>query len=133
MGVLRCDARTVTGVVLVVDDEDDIRELLAEELVLEGYEVSTAAHGQEAVVAAHTRHYDVAITDLRMPVMDGYATLTELRRIDPSIRVIVATGFISRETRADCLARGAFDFISKPFDLDDVLTRVARALSRVPR
>ncbi len=116
-------------VVLVVDDEADIRDVLAFELGREGFEAATAASGLDALAAARGRHFDLAITDLKMPGMDGIATLEGLKAIDPSIRVLIATGYASEQTRARCMASGACGYIQKPFDLDEILAVVTKALA----
>lgn len=105
---------------LVVDDERDMREMLAFALEMDGFEIVTAASGREAVAISSKRKFAIVITDLKMPDMDGLATLDALKRIDQNVKVIVATGYASPETRSDCLRRGAFAYLCKPFDLDEL-------------
>ncbi len=115
--------------VLIIDDEEDIRDVLAFELGREGFDATTAADGLQALEAARGRHFDLAITDLKMPGMDGVATLLGLKAIDPAIRVLIATGYASAETRDRCMANGACGYLQKPFDLEEILTVVTKTLS----
>lgn len=114
--------------VLIIDDEADIRDVLAFELEHEGFDAVTAESGERALEVMRERRFDLAITDLKMPGMDGIATLEGLKSIDPKIRVLIATGYASQETRVACAARGAAGYIQKPFDLEEIVTAVHRAL-----
>lgn len=113
---------------LVIDDDPGVREVLKLALVLEGFDVVEAESGDVAVAAATTHAFDVAITDLKMPGMSGLETLAALRQIDPSLPVIIASGFLAEEVAAECLSLGALACIRKPFDLEDLLSLVQRAL-----
>jgi DNA-binding response OmpR family regulator len=106
--------------VLVIDDEPGIREMLRYELSQEGFDVEMAEDGLAAVEAVKRRKFDLAVTDLRMPGMDGVATMEALRSLDSDIEVIVATGYASVETAVACMKRGAYDYIQKPYDLSDL-------------
>ena len=112
------DARVLR--VLVADDEAVIRGLLVDFLAAEGYEVSGACDGLEAVAALETRPFDLVITDLMMPGLSGVEVLRAARRIDPNYPVIVITGYPSRRNAEELLALGASDFLAKPFNLDAV-------------
>lgn len=112
--------------VLVVDDEKDIRELLALELSLAGFEVEAVDSGEKAVEAVRHRPHRLVITDYRMPGMDGIETLRALLRIDPSLRIVVMTAYASAEVLEASRNAGVFACIRKPFDLDE-LQRVIRA------
>lgn len=114
--------------VLVIDDEADMREMLALSLSLEGFIVETADSGRAAVRWVELSKFDVAVTDLRMPEMDGIETIVALRAVDPDLPVIVATAYASSETAALCEARGAFGFIAKPYDMAEMLKLLRRAL-----
>ena len=116
--------------VLVIDDEPDMREMLAFDLLQEGYEVQTAESGMAALQAIRSRRFDVAVTDLKMPGMDGVQTLAALKNVDPDMEVIIATGYASLESAVACLQHGAFDYIQKPYDLDKIRTLLLRALDR---
>jgi CheY-like chemotaxis protein len=119
---------TATGSVLVIDDEPDMRQMLAYDLTQEGYEVATAESGMAAIQAIRNRRFDVAVTDLKMPVMDGVQTLAALKEIDPDMEVIIATGYASLDSAVACLKHGAFDYIQKPYDLEQIRTLLSRAL-----
>jgi DNA-binding NtrC family response regulator len=114
--------------VLVIDDEEDIRESLAEILSLEGYEVTTAESGATAIERAKLARFSLVITDLKMPGMDGIEVLVRLKQLHPGLPVIVATGYASDETASRCRREGAYDYIRKPFDLDDLLRLITQAL-----
>ncbi|MFQ5835030.1 MAG: response regulator [bacterium] len=116
--------------ILVVDDDLGIRELLRELLSEEGYPVKMAQNGKEALLKARKESFDLVLTDLRMPEMDGVQLLKELRKITPDIRVIVMTATDDLETAVKMKKFGACDYITKPFHLDKVLQKVRRALGR---
>ena len=116
--------------VLVVDDEPGIREMLSFELTQEGFEVETAESGMAAVAALRRRKFDLALTDLKMPGMDGTDTVEALRAVDPDIEVIVGTGYASVETAVACMKRGAYDYINKPYDLVELKMLLERALQK---
>jgi DNA-binding response OmpR family regulator len=116
--------------VLVIDDEPGIREMLAYELSMEGFDVETAESGMAAVEALKRRKFDLAVTDLKMPGMDGVATVEALRSLDPDIEVIVATGYASVETAVACMKRGAYDYIQKPYDLAELKLLLERATQK---
>jgi DNA-binding response OmpR family regulator/signal transduction histidine kinase len=118
------------GSVLIVDDEPGLREMLAYELSQEGFEVEAAENGSAAIERLKRRKFDLAITDLKMPGMDGVATLDAMREIDPDIEVIVATGYATVETAVASLKRGAYDYIQKPYDLNDLKALLERAMEK---
>lgn len=107
--------------VLIIDDEVDMRDSLAMWLDLVGYAVTAAASGEEALRLAREQPFDVALTDLRMPGLDGYATTEGLLAIQPRLRVVVCTGYASE---ADCKKlhqSGALGCFNKPVDPDTLL------------
>jgi len=113
---------------LVIDDEPDFLEVMQLVLESEGYDVTVAESGRRAVEQARVEHFDLAITDMRMPGMSGLETLAALREIDPHVPVIVATGYASDETRRRFREAGACDYLPKPVDLGELLARVDAAL-----
>jgi len=115
--------------ILVVDDELDIRETLDLLLSQAQYQVTTADSGPAAVAAARKSHFDLLITDLRMPGMSGAETITVVKQVAPAIRVIVATGFPSEDSAADCRRRGANAFLQKPFEIKELLRIVSGLLN----
>ncbi|OGQ89255.1 MAG: two-component system response regulator [Deltaproteobacteria bacterium RIFOXYA12_FULL_58_15] len=116
--------------VLVIDDEPGMRDMLAWELTQEGFDVATAESGMAAVEAMKKRKFDLAVTDLKMPGMDGVATIEALRALDPDIEVIVGTGYASVETAIACMKGGAYDYIQKPYDLNELRLLLERAMEK---
>lgn len=120
----------VRGSVLVVDDEEASRDSLVDVLTDEGYDATAAADGLAAVKLLETGDFDIVITDLRMPGMDGVEVLREVRRLCPQTLVILMTAYASVETAVEALRQGAHDYMIKPLVFDDVLAKVARLLER---
>ena len=119
-----------SGTVLVIDDEEIMREILETLLAREGYEVKLAAGGPEGIELARSGPVDAAIVDVMMPGMDGIAVLDELRKIDEQMAVLMITAFASVETAISAMKRGAFDYITKPFKNDEVLVVLGNAMER---
>jgi len=119
-----------TGSVLVIDDEEIMREILETLLTREGYDVRLAASGAEGLELAKSLPFDAAIVDVMMPGIDGITTLDELKKIDDDLPVLMITAFASVETAISAMKRGAFDYITKPFKNDEVLVVVRNALER---
>ncbi|MBN1203416.1 MAG: response regulator [Myxococcaceae bacterium] len=116
--------------VLVIDDERDMREMLAFSLSPSEFEVVTVDGGREAVEVLGTRRFDVAVTDLKMPGMSGVETVAALRELDPDMEIIVATGYASLETALACMKHGAYDYIRKPYDIDELRHLILRAVEK---
>lgn len=116
--------------ILVVDDEKNIREGLGEYLRLDGYEVIMAADGREGVESVDRGVVDLVITDLKMPGLSGSALLKHVASAYPSVPVIVLTGHGTVEDAVDAMRNGAYDFITKPVNLDHLSILVKRALER---
>ena len=114
--------------ILIVDDDDDLRKNLSEVLRGAGYETHEAASGRDAVDMASDADFDVILLDLIMPKMSGSDVLVELKRVSPRSRVIMITAFASIENAVDAIKRGAADYLSKPFKIDDLLVRIMRVL-----
>jgi two-component system, NtrC family, response regulator AtoC len=114
--------------VLVVDDDPTAYQLLREVLAQEGYQVETAESGREALEKAGTTFFDVVLADVRMPDLNGVEVLRGLKQLSPETVVIMMTAFGSIETAIESIQQGAYDYISKPFKLDDVKLTVRRAL-----
>lgn len=114
--------------VLVVDDEENVRITTAAILEQEGYEVSTASDGREALEMAARGHYDLVLTDLRMDDMDGSTLLHELQQRHPNVVTIVLTGYASIESSIDALRQGVYDYLVKPCMVEDLKRTVGRAL-----
>ena len=118
------------GLVLVVDDEADLLEIVTDRLQAEGYAVLTARDGVEALERARAARPGCIILDLKMPRLSGFDALVELRREAPDAHVIVLTGSPNRPLAEACRARGADDFLLKPFDPGELLRLTARAFRR---
>src|SRR3982074_934132 len=103
------------GTILVVDDEEIMREILETLLTREGYDVRMASSGAEGLELARTVPLDAAIVDIMMPGLDGIATLDELKRIDEDLAVLIITAYASVESAIAAMKTGAFDYIPKPF------------------
>jgi two-component system response regulator AtoC len=116
--------------VLLIDDDQGTTELLREVLQKEGYAVDEAKTGQEALGQARACPCDVVLADLRLPDLDGIEILRTLRALDPDLPVIVMTAFGSMETAVEAIRDGAYDYISKPFNLTEVRLTVRRACER---
>jgi DNA-binding NtrC family response regulator len=113
--------------VLVVDDERGARMALEVPLRLGGYQVATATNGREAIALGQERKFDVVLTDIFMPDILGLEVVREFRRTSPDTRIIAVTAQGSLEIAMQAVEAGAFDFIAKPFDIDEVLALVSRA------
>jgi response regulator RpfG family c-di-GMP phosphodiesterase len=116
--------------VLVVDDEPTIREMLADFLELEGYRVATAEDGVAALAALDGNRFDLVLTDMKMPRMGGITLVEQLRKHAPSTVAVIMTGFGTVETAIDAMKRGAYDYVLKPFKLEEVLQVVERAVEK---
>jgi len=118
------------GSILVIDDEDIMREILETLLSREGYTVRLASSGAEGLELAKSLPFDAAIVDVMMPGMNGMAVLDELKKIDDDLPVLMITAFASVENAIAAMKRGAFDYITKPFKNDEVLVVVRNAMER---
>ena len=116
------------GRILVVDDERSIRDVLAQVLGYEGYEVATASSGGEALASHRANPFDLIILDVKMQGIDGIDTLQQLRQQDPDARVVMISGHGTITTAVQSVKQGAFDFLEKPLDSDRLLVTVQRAL-----
>jgi DNA-binding response OmpR family regulator len=114
--------------ILIVDDDREIRANLSEIMRGAGYLTHEAASGSEAVERATDEDFDVVLLDLIMPKMGGSDVLSELRRVSPRSRVIMVTAFATVDNVVDAIKRGASDYVSKPFKINDLLMRVRRSL-----
>jgi len=113
--------------ILVADDEKASRMALEIPLRLSGYEVTTAAGGREAIALGRERRFDIALVDIYMPDLNGLEVLHALREIDPRLRVIVLTAQGSLEIALRAIEEGAFEFIAKPYAIEEMLALVERA------
>jgi two-component system response regulator PilR (NtrC family) len=116
--------------ILVVDDERSMRDLLAIMLKREGYDVTTADGGEAGLAALKGASFDLVITDLRMRGLDGLGLLRAAKELDPQAMVLVVTAFASPETAVEAMKLGAYDYITKPFKLEEIRLVIAKALER---
>lgn len=115
--------------ILIVDDEESVRDSLYNWFIEDGYEVDCAANAKEALAKIESEKFDIILADIKMPGMDGLEMHRRIKAFDSSAIVIVMTAFASVETAVQALKDGAFDYITKPFDPDD-LTHLIRNAAR---
>lgn len=118
------------GRVLVVDDEENIREVLSNYLESMNYDVQTAEDGQDALNKYRKGDFDLIISDLLMPNVDGLELLKRVRDMDKDVIFLMITGYPSIETAVDAIKKGAYDYITKPFHMEDVKLRIERAFEK---
>lgn len=116
--------------VLVVDDEEHTRLGYAEVLRIDGYDVDVAENGAEGLKKAERKEYQVIVTDLRMPEMDGMTFIEKLRNFDPEARVIVITAFGTFKTYKKTKEMGVVSFLNKPVRARDLKEAVAEILKK---
>jgi excisionase family DNA binding protein len=117
--------------VLVVDDEQTIRDLLSRTLMLADYEVDVAPNGQVALDRMRITNYDLLITDLRMPTVDGLSVIREARRLKSDIPVLIVTGYSTEASAIEAINLGVQGYLIKPFRVPRVLAAAAKALGEV--
>ncbi|HEV2112902.1 MAG TPA: sigma-54 dependent transcriptional regulator, partial [Terriglobales bacterium] len=117
------------GSLLIVDDELTVRDSLGKWFHEEGYEVATAESASEALTRMAEARWDLALVDIKMHGTDGIELQRRLRQIDPELLVIIMTGYASVETAVAALKNGAYDYVTKPLDPDEIAHLVKNALS----
>jgi DNA-binding NtrC family response regulator len=115
---------------MVVDDEEPIRALLCRRLQSLGYDCEVAADGEQALWKAFMHDFDLVLMDIRMPKMSGMDVLPQMVVDHPETSVLMLTAVADVGTAVEAMKLGACDYVTKPFDMDDVLVRVDRALER---
>jgi DNA-binding NtrC family response regulator len=116
--------------VLVVEDDERIRELFEDTLATLGYQVTTASTGVQAIELIQGRLFDTVLCDIRMPEMDGLEILREIKRHDPSVEVVMVTGYPTVNTAVEALKLGAYDYLAKPVRLEELQHLMARLTER---
>ena len=116
------------GRILLVDDELVVRDSLNRMFQDEGYETSAVAGGREALEGLNAGDFDLALLDIRMPGMDGMELQSRLHEVDPELLIVIMTGYASVDTAVQALKRGAYDYIVKPVDPDELLHLISKAL-----
>jgi two-component system response regulator HydG len=114
--------------ILVVDDESSHRQMIEAVLSAEGYEISQADDGQTAIVAVEDRFYDLVIMDIRMPKISGIEALKKIKAISPGIPIIIMTAYASVGNAVEALKSGAYDYLIKPLDIEELKILVVKAL-----
>src|SRR5215469_1271318 len=117
------------GRLLIVDDELSVRDSLAKWFHEEGYEVTTAENGNDALTCLAESRWDVALVDIKMHGIDGVELQRRIHEIDPQLIVIMMTGYASVETAVTALKNGAYDYVTKPLDPDEIAHLVRNALA----
>jgi DNA-binding NtrC family response regulator len=113
---------------IVADDEESMRYFLDRSLKRQGFEVETVASGDEAIERYEARHFDLAVVDLKMPGADGIEVLSHVREADPEALVILMTAYGTIRSAVEAMKKGAFDYITKPFEMDELTLLIERAL-----
>ncbi len=116
--------------ILVVDDEKGMRDFLSIMLKKEGYEVASAERGEDALKAVQAEIYDLVITDVKMPQIDGIEVLKTVKDVSPETVVIMITAFATTETAVEAMKLGAYDYITKPFKVDEMKLIIQKALEK---
>jgi two-component system, OmpR family, response regulator len=119
-----------TARILLVDDEVAFANNIAKLISKRGYEVMTVYNGESAVKAVEENEFDVIVLDLKMPGLDGMATLKQIKKRQPQVEVIILTGHGSMDSGIDGIQLGAFDFIMKPVRFDDLHESIRQAFQR---
>jgi len=114
--------------ILIVEDEKLLRWSLLEGFRREGYQVHGAENGKEALNKIGGEQYELILMDIKLPVINGIEVLQSLKRTNPQITVIMMTGYGDIETTVEAMRAGAYDYVTKPFNLDEIRTRIERAL-----
>ena len=123
------DTFTSRPKLLIVDDDSSLREFLEIFLAKEGYKVDSAETGQEALEKVKNSSYSLVITDVRMPGMDGVELLKRLKSLDANLPVILITAFASLDAAVDAMKEGAWDYLTKPFKIEELREVIENALS----
>src|SRR5438045_1832549 len=116
--------------ILIIDDEKAIRKTLSEILSYEGYKIDEAGDGEEGLKKFREKSYDVVLCDIKMPKLDGIEFLDKSRETNPDIPVIMISGHGTIETAVEAVKKGAYDYISKPPDLNRLLITIRNAMDK---
>ncbi|MFP4158775.1 MAG: response regulator [Desulfobacterales bacterium] len=115
--------------ILLVDDEEEFVNTLAERLEIRGFQPEVATSGQQAVEIMEKRNFDVMVLDVKMPGMDGLKVMERAKDLRPDLPVILLTGHGSTDDGVQGMHQGAFDFLMKPLDIDDLISKIREALA----
>jgi two-component system response regulator PilR (NtrC family) len=117
------------GRILVVDDEESLRDLLQDYFTMAGYEVVQASDGAEALKKFAPGKFDCIISDLAMPNIDGLELLKKIRLLDSEVVFLMITGYPEIGNAIEAMKEGAYDYVTKPFHMEDIQLKVERALN----
>ncbi len=117
--------------ILVVDDERGPRELLKEALLDQGYQVTIAKSGEEACQIFDNKHFELVLSDLKMPGLSGIKLLKKIKIQSPETLVILITGYASLQSAIHAIREGAYDYLTKPFQLDELYIVIKNAVDRI--
>ena len=118
------------GTILIVDDEESIRGLLSTKLKADGYDCEVAADGNEALWKAFMRDFDIVLLDVKMPGLSGMEVLSRIVIDHPDTSVVMVTAVLDTKMAVEAMRQGAYDYVTKPFNLDDLGARIKRALEK---
>jgi DNA-binding NtrC family response regulator len=116
--------------ILLVDDEEEFVQVLSERLTIRDYNVTTSLNGEDALLKVKDRDFDVVILDVAMPGMNGITALREIKSIKPLTEVIMLTGRATVDTAIDGMKLGAYDYIMKPCDTEQLVSNINKAHAR---
>ncbi|MEE8372403.1 MAG: response regulator [Dehalococcoidia bacterium] len=118
------------GKILVVDDEESIRTLISRRLMADGHDCTLACNGEEALKTVSTQDFDLVLSDIKMPGLSGLEVLSQIVVEHPDIGVVMISAVADTQTAVEAMKLGAYDYVTKPFELDALSTRVEKALER---
>jgi len=121
---------TGKGRILVIDDDEGIRKVVAEALRSEGYSVDTASNGKQAVEKSRTNFYNLALIDIRLPDMEGTKLLTSMKQTTPEMIKIILTGYPALQNAIDAVNKGAHGYLVKPINMDELLRTVEEHMKK---
>lgn len=116
--------------ILVVDDDDNVRRLIEEILLIDGYSCVQSASGTEALEILHNRDFDLLITDIMMPGLSGMKLLSTVRKLKPDMAILMLTSVDKKETAISAIEQGAYGYMIKPFQVNELLINIFGALHR---
>lgn len=119
----------MTTRLLYVDDEADLRELIENQLIMEGYDVTTASDGMEAIEILRRNSFDVVLLDVRMPRMDGVEVLQALHHLNLHPRTIMLTGDADLSVLSRCASLGVSDYLTKPYQFRELVDSIDRVMA----
>src|SRR3990172_7215376 len=118
------------GRILIIEDEKSLREVLRILLEEEGYEISAASNGVEGIDYLKNDIFDLVVTDIKMPKADGFEVLKKVKELSPSTIVIMMTAFGTTESTIEAMKMGAYDYIHKPFKIDEIRLVIQKAFEK---